>query len=86
MKATCFFFFSAEVSSLSGGNEPSPRVTRLSSQLAMSTVLAKSSVGTALQLAGICWNILEEGGSPCAFCFSDNFPSSIDLIMICHDK
>ena len=80
MKATVFFFFSAEVSSLSGGNEPSPRVTRLSSQLAMSTVSAKSSVGTALQ------NMLEYIGSTCAFCFSDNFPSSIGLIMICHDK
>ena len=54
------FLSSAEVSSLSGGNEASPRVTRLSSQLAMSTVLAKSSVG----MAGISWNLLEEVGLP----------------------
>lgn len=33
-----------QVSSLSGGNEPSPRVTRLSSQLAMSTVLGMARV------------------------------------------
>eukprot|EP00435_Cladocopium_sp_Y103_P043706 s312_g12.t1 len=33
-----------QVTSLSGGNEPSPRVTRLSSQLAMSTVLGMARV------------------------------------------